>query len=402
MSTSNVPFVFDGKIIPSRLSCQAHAASKDKIAHFVRAAVTVFLAGEKQRKSLERLPSIPLYGAQLDLFYGVLPGSDFCRPDLKVPNHDQRNALRNGVVPLYHNTFGKATTLQTRGQKDNGKTWRSRRGDYTTRRFSREVEEPLHSEHLDIWPVHAGLLDSWGRHQPPSEQDRLTREYTLQSGVRWMNPDGGRWRVMFVCNGQTPCPTLYAEEGDLVALTVKSDVYAQSSIHWSGIGHKATGSWNDGTAGISQYSILPRGNFTSVITSVTDTSGSWGPNWYAEHTTAASADGLYSMIYVALSPSRLRPYRLITEDDIELRKIMEAEKQVRPFAIKNHQHRDTGLKMLRMRAEGSEFYCYDSILLGMSAPIMEGILSSDPAEFPASAVNRPHVEFEPKNDGVFG
>lgn len=37
---------------------------------------------------------------------------------------------------------------------------------------------------------------------------------------------------MFVCNGQSPCPTLHAEEGDLVELTVKSDVYAQSSIHW--------------------------------------------------------------------------------------------------------------------------------------------------------------------------
>ncbi|KAK1449474.1 hypothetical protein CMEL01_08789 [Colletotrichum melonis] len=236
-----------------------------------------------------------------------------------------------------------------------------------------------------------GLLGSWGRHNP-SGQDRLMREYTLQSGVRWMNPDGGRWRVMFVCNGQTPCPTLYAEEGDLVALTVKSDVYAQSSIHWSGIGHEATGSWNDGTAGISQYPILPRGNFTSVI----DTTGSWGLNWYAEHTTAASADvglflllpyvtqlfflrtffttakihqsdferkGLYGMVYVAPSPSRPRPYRLITKNDIELRKIMEAEKQVRHLAIKNHQHRDTGWKMLRMRAEGSEFYCYDSILV---------------------------------------
>ncbi|KAF4780665.1 hypothetical protein HER10_EVM0000708 [Colletotrichum scovillei] len=202
-----------------------------------------------------------------------------------------------------------------------------------------------------------GLLGSWGRHSP-SGQERLVREYTLQSGVRWMNPDGGRWRVMFVCNGQTPCPTLYAE-GDLVALTVKSDVYAQSSIHWSGIGHKATGSWNDGTAGISQYPILPRGNFTSVI----DTTGSWGLNWYAEHTTAASADGLYGMVYVAPSPSRLRPYRLITKNDTELRKIMEAEKQVRHLAIKNHQHRDTGWKMLRMRAEGSEFYCYDSILV---------------------------------------
>ncbi|KAK2017455.1 Cupredoxin [Colletotrichum eremochloae] len=163
---------------------------------------------------------------------------------------------------------------------------------------------------------------------------------------------------MFVCNGQSPCPTLYAEEGDIVHLTVKSDVYTQSSIHWSGIGHKGSG-WNDGTAGISQFPILPRGNFTSVI----DTTGSWGLNWYAEHTTAVSADGLYGMVYVAPSQSRPRPYSLITHDEIEVRKIMEAEKQVRHLAIKNHQHRDTGWKMLRMRAEGSEFYCYDSILV---------------------------------------
>ncbi|GKT50103.1 multicopper oxidase GIP1 [Colletotrichum spaethianum] len=40
--------------------------------------------------------------------------------------------------------------------------------------------------------------------------------------------------------------------------------------------------------------------------------------------------------------------------------------------------------------------------LGMSAPIMEGILPDDPVKFPESAVNRPHVDFEPKNDGVFG
>ncbi|GJC89099.1 multicopper oxidase GIP1 [Colletotrichum liriopes] len=40
--------------------------------------------------------------------------------------------------------------------------------------------------------------------------------------------------------------------------------------------------------------------------------------------------------------------------------------------------------------------------LGMSAPIMEGTMADDPAKFPESAVNRPHVDFEPKNDGVFG
>ncbi|KAI6373041.1 hypothetical protein MCOR25_003571 [Pyricularia grisea] len=205
---------------------------------------------------------------------------------------------------------------------------------------------------------HLSLTSLWGR---PSEQNsaKLVRKYNLQTGVRWMNPDGGRWRVMYTCNGQSPCPTLYADEGDMVELTVKSDVYSQSTIHWSGIGYHSTGDWNDGTAGISQYPILPRGNFTHLI----DTTGSWGLNWYAEHTTAASADGLYGMVYVAPSPSRPRPYHLITNDKVELRKIMEAEKDARHLAIKNHQHRDTGWKLLRMKAEGSEFYCYDSIVV---------------------------------------
>lgn len=38
----------------------------------------------------------------------------------------------------------------------------------------------------------------------------------------------------------------------------------------------------------------------------------------------------------------------------------------------------------------------------MSAPILEGITAEDPIEVPTSAMNRPHIDFEPKNDGVFG
>ena len=37
---------------------------------------------------------------------------------------------------------------------------------------------------------------------------------------------------MLVCNGESPCPTLYAEEGDIVQLNIQNDLYAQSSIHW--------------------------------------------------------------------------------------------------------------------------------------------------------------------------
>ncbi|KAJ0159993.1 hypothetical protein CTA2_8783, partial [Colletotrichum tanaceti] len=40
--------------------------------------------------------------------------------------------------------------------------------------------------------------------------------------------------------------------------------------------------------------------------------------------------------------------------------------------------------------------------LGMSAPFMEAILADDPVKLPESAVDRPHVVFEPRNDDVFG
>jgi hypothetical protein len=48
---------------------------------------------------------------------------------------------------------------------------------------------------------------------------------------------------------------------------------------------------------------------------------------------------------------------------LELRQIREAERDIRHVIIQNHQHRDSVWKLLRMRAEGSEYYCYDSILV---------------------------------------
>lgn len=38
----------------------------------------------------------------------------------------------------------------------------------------------------------------------------------------------------------------------------------------------------------------------------------------------------------------------------------------------------------------------------MSVPILEGLTPEDFVSVPAYAADRPHVEFEPKNDGIFG
>lgn len=156
--------------------------------------------------------------------------------------------------------------------------------------------------------------------------------------------------------------------------------------------------------------MLPRANWTSTH----DTTGQWGLNWYAEHATAGSADvslplslcwlqpaaqkiccltididvtcqGLYGLIYVAPSPNRPRPYHLITKDPVQLKLIHEAEKRIKHFVIKNHQGRDSTWKLLRMRAEGSEFYCYDSFLLN-------GVL--DPSHgFPPKSVDKTVLEY---------
>jgi L-ascorbate oxidase len=73
--------------------------------------------------------------------------------------------------------------------------------------------------------------------------------------------------------------------------------------------------------------------------------------------------GIAGAIYVAPSPDRPRPYHLVTNNNLELRQIREAERNIRHVIVQNHQHRDTVWKLLRMRAEGSEYYCYDSILV---------------------------------------
>ncbi|KAI8664833.1 hypothetical protein NCS56_00917400 [Fusarium sp. Ph1] len=196
-----------------------------------------------------------------------------------------------------------------------------------------------------------------GTDDDPSRQGRLTRPYELGTGVRWMNPgkrpqakpiyntltyrqDGGRWRVMFVCNVQSPCPTLHAEEGDMLEIYVRSDIYVQSSIHLYGI-----------CSLIVRFDLL----LSPFIVLITDKAPlglvhgmmallvyhSWGLNWYIDHTSSASVDGLYGLVYVAPSPTRPRPYHLITNPTLELHRIEEAERAIQHAAIQNHQHRDT-------------------------------------------------------------
>ncbi|KAK2037269.1 multicopper oxidase [Colletotrichum somersetense] len=190
--------------------------------------------------------------------------------------------------------------------------------------------------------------------------DQVVRRYNLTVGARWMNLDGGLWRGIFVCNGESPCPTLFAEEGDIVELNVHNDLFAQVSIHWSGMNHRSRfGFHNDGTGGLNQYGLLQRGNFTHRY----DTTGHWGLNWYADHTGVGIMDGAHGLAYISPSPSRPRPYSQISSSPTELALMKEAERNVQHLLVWNYYRRDAGWRILEMRSEGTNLNCYDSILV---------------------------------------
>ncbi|KAK2006474.1 multicopper oxidase [Colletotrichum eremochloae] len=211
------------------------------------------------------------------------------------------------------------------------------------------------------WPAIRGIgtLLKDGSPQDRHMADQVVRQYNLTIGARWMNLDGGFWRGILVCNGETPCPTLFAEEGDVLELNVHNDLFAQTSIHWSGMNHRRFGFHNDGTGGLNQYGLLQRGNFTHWY----DTTGHWGLNWYADHTGVGIMDGAHGVAYIAPSPSRPRPYHRITSSPTELALIQEAERNIQHLLVWNYYRRDAGWRILELRGEGTNLNCYDSILV---------------------------------------
>lgn len=68
------------------------------------------------------------------------------------------------------------------------------------------------------------------------------------------------------------------------------------------------------------------------------------------------------MVYVSPSPSRPRPYSIITKDDAELRLIQQAEDKS-GTSLWNSDFRTVGWKINKMKAKGTGLSCYKSILV---------------------------------------
>ncbi|KAF5590961.1 multicopper oxidase [Fusarium pseudocircinatum] len=214
------------------------------------------------------------------------------------------------------------------------------------------------------WPGQYGtaseFADKPGKDNQGIDRVPVTIKYNLTIAAAWRNPDGGRWRTVFVGNGESPAkPILEALEGDRVEVTVFNEVAVPISMLWQGIHHPHGETWHDGSAGITMWPLLPRANRTSII----ETSDNWGLRYFFDHTTTISTDGAYGALWIKPAPKRRRPYSLVSSDPVDMQEMLHSEETAEHLMLYNWQHIPTAQILSLLQAEGYDPYCFQSILV---------------------------------------
>lgn len=125
-----------------------------------------------------------------------------------------------------------------------------------------------------------------------------TYDFTVSRGM--IAPDGYDLPVMLV-NGAFPGPTIEANWGDTIQVTVHNNITGPeegTALHWHGFLQSGT-PFEDGTPGISQCPISPGTSFTYQFQAQL-----YGTSWYHSHYSAQYASGVLGPI-VVYGPSHL-------------------------------------------------------------------------------------------------
>ncbi|KAK1266785.1 hypothetical protein QJS04_geneDACA000733 [Acorus gramineus] len=110
-------------------------------------------------------------------------------------------------------------------------------------------------------------------------------------------------KLSITINGQTPGPTIYAQQGDTVVVELKNSLLTENvAIHWHGIRQIGT-PWSDGTEGVTQCPILPGDTFMYKF--VVDRAGTY---IYHAHYGMQRSAGLHGMIIVSVPDSVVEPF----------------------------------------------------------------------------------------------
>ncbi|KUI54191.1 Laccase-2 [Cytospora mali] len=132
--------------------------------------------------------------------------------------------------------------------------------------------------------------------QSPTTGIIRSYDFTVSRGV--IAPDGYQKPVLLV-NGAFPGPTIEANWGDTIQVTVTNNIAADENgdeegltIHWHGFLQTAT-PWEDGVPGVTQCPIAPGKTYTYQFKAEL-----YGTSWYHSHYSAQYTDGILGPIVI--------------------------------------------------------------------------------------------------------
>ncbi|KAM5348887.1 hypothetical protein ACJ41O_008710 [Fusarium nematophilum] len=115
-------------------------------------------------------------------------------------------------------------------------------------------------------------------------------DFTVSRGT--IAPDGYELDVILV-NGQFPGPTIEANWGDTIQVTVTNEIEDEGlALHWHGFQQKGM-PWEDGVPGVTQCPIPPGKSYTYQFYAEM-----YGTTWYHSHYSAQYSAGLFGPMVI--------------------------------------------------------------------------------------------------------
>ncbi|KAI1188851.1 laccase [Nemania serpens] len=118
-------------------------------------------------------------------------------------------------------------------------------------------------------------------------------DFTVEEFANWTAPDGSVKTGAMLINGIYPGPTIVADWGDTVSVTVTNKLTLNgTSIHWHGL-RQLGSNLQDGVGGITECPIPP-GRSKTYTFRLTQ----YGTTWYHSHFSSQYANGVFGAIQI--------------------------------------------------------------------------------------------------------